>query len=106
MAVTLAQLRAAIEIETDASTDEALQRILDAAAALVERYASGAPAAVKDEATIRCVGWLANQPSFSLRGRTSVGVRSSFDTGQLSALRHSGGMALLSPWKIRRAGAI
>ena len=106
MAVTLAQLRAAIEIETDASTDESLQRMLDTAAALVERYASGAPVSVSDEAIIRTVGWMANQPSFSLRGRTSVGVRSSFDTGQLSALRHSGGMALLSPWKIRRAGAI
>ena len=106
MAVTLAQLREAIEIETDASADAAITRMLEVASELVERYASGASVAVKDEAIIRTVGWLVNQPSFSLRGRTSVGVRSSFDTGQLSALRHSGGAALLSPWKIRRAGAI
>ena len=106
MAVTLVQLRAAIEIETDASTDEALQRMLDTAAALAERYASGAPVAVKDGATIRTVGWMANHPSFSLKGSSAVGVRRSYDTEQLSALRHSGAMALLSPWKIRRAGVI
>ena len=49
MAVTLAQLREAIEIETDASTDAALQRMLDTASALVERYASGAPVSVSDK---------------------------------------------------------
>ena len=106
MAVTLAQLREAIEIETDSSTDSALQRMLYTASGLVERYASTAPDSAKDEAVVRTVGWLANQPAFSLKGSTAVGVRRSYDTMQLSALRHSGAMALLSPWKVRRAGVI
>ena len=71
---------------------------------LVERYASGAPAAVKSESVIRAAGWLhGNKP-----GLRKVNVRSvdiEFSGGQ-SALRHSGAMSLLSPFKIRRAGAI
>ena len=73
-------------------------------AALVERYADGAPEAVKSEAVIRASGWLhGNKP-----GLRKVGVRSvdiEYSGGQ-SALRYSGAMALLSPWKVRRAGAI
>ena len=73
-------------------------------AELVERYASGAPAAVKSEAVIRAAGWLhGNKP-----GLRKVNVRSvdiEYSGGQ-SALRHSGAMSLLSGFKIRRAGAI
>ena len=73
-------------------------------AALVERFASGAPAAVKTEAVIRAAGWLAgNKPGLRKVGVSNIDIE--YAGGQ-SALRHSGGMALLSPWKIRRAGAI
>ena len=83
-----------------------LERLGAAAAALVERYAPGAPGAIKNEATIRCAGWLAQQPAASVRSESVGDIRTSYMPAHLSALRHSGAMALLSPWKIRRAGAI
>ena len=71
---------------------------------LVERYASGAPAAVKSEAVIRASGWLhGNKPGLRKVGVSNIDVE--FSGGQ-SALRHSGAMALVSPWKVRRAGKI
>ena len=73
-------------------------------AALVDRFASGAPAAIKTEAVIRAAGWLySNRPGIRKVGVSNIDIE--FDGGQ-SALRHSGAMALLSPFKIRRAGKI
>ena len=63
------------------------------AVALVERYAPDAPPAVQNEAAIR--------------SEVTGDVRTTFDGARsLGALRHSGAMGLLSPWKVRRAGAI
>ena len=88
-------------------TDEpTLDRLGAAAAALVERHAPGAPSAIKNEATIRCAGWLAQQPAASVRSESVGDIRTGFAPSMTGALRHSGAMALLSPWKIRRAGAI
>ena len=71
---------------------------------LVERYADSAPAAVKSEAVIRAAGWLAgNKPGLRKVGVSNIDIEYS---GGQSALRHSGAMSLLSPFKIRRAGAI
>ena len=73
-------------------------------AALVERYAVGAPEAVKSEAVIRAAGWLySNRPGIRKVGVSNIDIE--FKGGQ-SALRHSGAMALLSGFKIRRAGKI
>ena len=73
-------------------------------AALVDRFASGAPAVVKSESVIRCAGWLyGNRPGIRKVGVSNIDIE--FEGGQ-SALRHSGAMALLSPFKIRRAGKI
>ena len=74
---------------------------LAAAAAIVERYAPAAPEAVQNEACLRVVSYLFDR-SPGLSGRESY----SQSPGQISALRHSGGMALLSPWKVRRGGAV
>ena len=83
-----------------------LERLGAAAATLVERYAPDAPIAIKNEATIRCAGWLAQQPAAAVRSESVGDIRTSFAPTHTSALRHSGAMALLSPWKMRRAGAI
>lgn len=80
--------------------------ILAAAWALVARYAPAAPEAVAREATIRTAGWLAQQPVAAVRSESIGDVSTSFAPTMTSALRASGGMALLSPWKIRRAGSI
>ena len=81
-------------------------RLGSTAATLVQHFAANAPQAIRDEATIRTAGWLAQQPMASVRSEGTGDIRTSFAPTHLSALRHSGAMALLSPWKIRRAGAI
>ena len=73
-------------------------------AALVQQYASDAPAILKSEAVIRASGWLyGNRPGIRKVGVSNIDIE--FEGGQ-SALRHSGSMALLSPFKVRRAGKI
>ena len=75
---------------------------------LIQHYAPGAPQAVKNEAAVRIIGWLKDQPAFALRRtENEEGHEVEYQTAQnMSALRHSGAMALLTSWKIRRAGAI
>ena len=75
---------------------------------LIQRYAPGAPQAVKNEAVVRVIGWISEQPAFALRRtENEEGQEVEYQTAQnMSALRHSGAMALLTSWKIRRGGAI
>ena len=104
MAVTLteAELEAALAINGALAA-----RLHPVAVALVERFAPDAPDAVQNEAAIRCAGWLAESPAGAIRSEVTGDVRTTFDGARsLGALRHSGGMSLLSPWKVRRAGAI
>ena len=103
MAVTITEeaLAQAIRVDTATAT-----RLLAVATALVERYAPDAPDAISNEAAIRSAGWLAEQPAAAIRSESEGDIRTSYATTAMSALRHSGGQALLSPWKIRRAGAI
>ena len=80
--------------------------LLSAAWALVQRHAPAAPAGILREAVIRTAGWLAEQPAASIRSEDTGDIATGFAPSMQSALRSSGSMALLSPWKIRRAGAI
>ena len=102
MAVTIGAPALGEVIGVDAST---ATRVLAVASELVMRHAPDAPNAISNEAVIRTAGWLAEQPSAAIRSETEGDIRTSFVPTQ-SALRHSGAMALLSPWKVRRAGAI
>lgn len=86
--------------------DERVQAIGAAASALVERYAPAAPATIKNEATIRTAGYLHQQPAAGVRSTKEGEIETGYAPTHVSALRHSGSMALLSPWKVRRAGAI
>ena len=81
-------------------------QLLAVATAMVENYAPAAPDAVQDEAVIRCAGWLAEQPAAAIRSEQVGEIVTGYATSNMSALRHSGAMALLSRWKVRRAGAI
>ena len=87
-------------------TDERVQALGGAAAALVEAYAPDAPLVIKNEAVIRCAGWLFGQPSSNIRGEAAGELSIEYAPSMQSALRHSGAMALLTAWKVRRAGAI
>lgn len=103
LASSVACLKAEIGPEL---TDERVQALGAAAAALVEDYAPGAPQPIRNEAVIRCAGWLAEQPRASIRSEQVGQIVTSYATAGLSALRHSGGQAILTTWKVRRAGAI
>ena len=78
---------------------------LEAAKLLVERFAPNAPASIQNEACLRTIGYLFDR-SAGLQERSSDGLTVAQAPGQISALRHSGAMALLSPWKVRRGGAV
>ena len=71
-----------------------LTRLLEATAALVERTAPNAPTAVQNEAVVRCSGWLFDVPD------TGAGTRYG------SAMRSSGAMGLLAPWRVHRIGGV
>ena len=72
-------------------------RPLAAAAALVTRHAPDAPAAIQDEATLRCFGWLFDSGSFGSDERPAV--------SSAGALIKSGAASLLKPWRAHRARA-
>ena len=77
--------------------------LLAVGTALVEKYAPAAPEAIANEATVRCCGYL-HEHTLSAMSRLSDGNQeASFNTGALSALRHSGAQAILTFWKVRRA---
>lgn len=79
------------------------QNLLAVCTALVTRYAPAAPDAVQSEAVMRCAGYLHERPSDGASQMTDADKQTAYATGQLSALRHSGAMALLTTWKVRRA---
>ena len=94
-----------VEAETGSNSATAT-RLLAVATALVERYGADAPDEVDDEATIRVVGYLHDQPRASIRAESVGSLSVDYAPSRQGALRHSGAMALLSPFKVRRAGAI
>ena len=99
--ITVPALATALRVNsTEAS------RFLATVTALIDRYAPDAPDAVSNEAAIRCAGWLTEQPHAAVRSETIGDIATSYAPSMQSALRHSGAMALLSPWRVRRAGAI
>lgn len=83
------------------------ERIRTVAVLMVEKYAPGAPNELKNEAVVRLSGYMAATES------SGYGAFRSVDVGGVSLgtqhvhgpmLRNSGAAALLSPWKVRRAG--
>ena len=95
MAIDLIQLSAALRIGDGVTAPEEplsgiLGRLLGVADAFVALYASTAPDAVKEEATIRMAGYLFDSPTASGSDRYA------------SAWTNSGAGALLSRWHIQR----
>ena len=86
--------------------DTALQRHLDAASRLVEDYAVDAPVALQNEAAIRVLGWLLDQPYASLRSERVGELETEYAASMNSALVHSGASALLATYSERRLGVL
>ena len=102
-AAALACLRAAGVAE---ESDDRLDAIGGAASAMVEQYAPGAPAAIKNEAVHRFAGYL-SQAGFGAIAKDAVGPMSvDYVVNHANAFRNSGAAMLLSRWRARRAGAI
>ncbi len=76
------------------------------ASAMVEGYAPDAPAAIKDEAVLRFAGYLA-QSDFGTIVKESIGPSDvEYTVNHANAFRNCGAAALLTRWRVRRAGAI
>ena len=100
-AVALANARTCLKTAIGSSADDStIDRLGGAASALVEAFAPGAPQVVKDEAVIRCAGYMDGTPYIGVT-RLSVGaVDMVFDRDRTrSALRLSGAKALLASWR-------
>ena len=98
MALSLAQLAAAMRLTADASTDPPepiagiLTRQLAAAQAIITEKTTGAPRDVQDQACILLVGYLYDMPTVSAGDRF------------MAAWRYSGAASLLASWTDRRTG--
>ena len=103
MALTINQLAFALRLTADdgtapdASIVTELTRLASVADALIADYAPMAPETVRDEAKRLAVGYLYDGPDFNPGGTGLLYV---------NAFRNSGAQALLSPWRVRRAGLI
>ena len=89
---------------------ERAQELIDMASARVEQYAANAPESVKNEAVIRLCGYGYEQTTHGTFGairemRTGDADLSSITNHGASFVR-SGAAGLLSPYRVRRAGAI
>ena len=84
--------------------------LLTAATARVEQYAPDAPESIKNEAIIRLCGYAFESTTYG--GFGAIREMSTGDSDHAPVTNHaasfarSGAGGLLSPWRIRRAGAI
>ena len=81
-------------------------RLLPVATRIVEDYAVSAPSELQDEATIRLSGYLASTPWGAAQSETVGPMTISYQSNDAAAFRNSGAAALLTRYRIRRAGAI
>ena len=93
MALTLTAdtLRNALRLGDTAAETSEVERLLQYATSAVVQHAPAAPDVAHNEAAIRVAGYLADQPN---AGRGS---------GYADALRNSGAMAILAPYRVHRA---
>ena len=96
--------------EASALADLDAARLLPVVTEMVNRFAPAAPDAISNEAAIRAAGYLAQQPADARQSESynilGVQFETSHATGAVSPLRASGAMALLTSYKVRRAGKI
>ena len=95
------------QVLPDGLDDARVQRLGKMAADRVESYSPGAPQNTKDTAVELYAGYINQARRGNLSKLNTGGIDLEFGTFNFAAaFRHSGAMALLSPYKVRRAGAI
>ena len=93
MALTVDQLREALRAGDSLEEKTQVARLLAFCTGEVERIAITAPATAKNEAIIRAAGYLYDMPSIT-------------GLAQANAMRNSGALAILLPYRVHRAGTI
>ena len=95
-------------LAADSTVDmDATNSLGEAAAAMVEDYAPGAPQPLKDEALIRFAGYLAQSDFGTVIKESGLpGHEAEYVTNHANAWRNSGAGMLLTRWRVRRAGTI
>ena len=104
-ALTADDLRERLRIPADVPIAQ-VEALLEAASALVERYAAGAPTSIKNEAIVRAAGWLKQAPSGEVMptGVGDGGITLSWrPNASRNVMRSSGAASLLAPWRRPRA---
>ena len=108
MAVTIdaAVLAAATGLaETDPGGPVAA-RVLAVATQVVEDYAPDAPEALQNEAVIRFAGYLSQSDFGGIPEETIGPLSVKYTVNHAAAFRNCGAAALLTRYRVRRAGAI
>ena len=78
-------------------------RLLSVAQSIIERYGGdGVPEAVSNEAIIRLVGYFL-EARFGAFASSQTKIP---PQAHAAAFRNSGAQSLISPWKVRRGGAV
>ena len=103
-AAAITRLRAAVAGR--AESDEAACALGEMASARVEREAPLAPQNIRDEATIRYAGYMAQADYGPVMSETIGPDTKTYQANHAAAFRLCGAAGLVSPWKIRRAGVI
>ena len=94
MALTDAQLLAALRLSDSPEETQQVVRLRPVARTMVQRFAPAAPELIKDEAVVRIAGYYFDLP-YASRG-----------TSLANAMANSGAGALLLPYREHRAGGI
>lgn len=104
MAITLDAPTLATILNIDAAL---ATRLLAVSSAMILAYCETCPDAIHNEATIRTAAYLRETPGGAIQRLETASIEIEFQKPTVrSPLRLSGAMALLSPFKIRRAAVI
>ena len=102
-ALTAEDLRERLRIPSDVPIAQ-VEALLEAACALIERYASAAPTAIKNEAVVRAAGWMRQAPAGDVMPTQVGGITLSWrPDASRNVLRSSGAAGLLANWRRPRA---
>ena len=85
-------------------SDSRLDMMAETACEIVQRYAPMAPDAMKREAVFRLVGYLYGSDYGGIASEATGPRTVTYTPNHADFARRSGALALLSPYRIRRAG--
>ena len=101
------------QVLPDNLSDERVQRLGAVASALVEDYAPGAPQNVRDQCTEMVAGYMAQVTNNAFGAvvddtvdLADIKLDNAYQHNHGMMFRNCGAAAMLSPWKVRRGGAI